>query len=126
VHRRLNNLDRRLVAHVHRRVRRQRHLRQAERARVRIPRRPDDLEGGHHVEGHVEGGLAEAQVDVDEGACVALEPAGLDCYGAAFQGPFGAVLRGGHAAACSEVGSVRRMGRSGGFAGYAGGVIREV
>ncbi len=72
---------------------------QAECARVWVLCGPYDLEGRHHVEGHVEWDLAEADVDVEEGGGVALEPARLDGEGAALDGPFGAVRGHGHAAA---------------------------
>lgn len=72
---------------------------QAECARVWVLCGPCDLEGGHHVEGHVERHLAEAHIDVEEGGGVTLEPAGLDGEGAASDGPFGAVVGHGHTAA---------------------------
>lgn len=99
VHRRLNNLDRRIIARLNCRIYRQRHLWQTERSRVRIPARPHDLECRNHRVGHVDGDGAVAEIDIEEGSGVALKPAGLDGDGAAANGPERAILRGRHAAA---------------------------
>lgn len=119
VYRRLHNLNRSIIPHIHRRISRQRHLRQTKGTRVRILRWTNDLEDGKHGEGHVWGladgrfgehgrftcgGVvcafgAETHVYVEEGRGVALEPARLECYGSAVYGPFCAVVGGGHAAA---------------------------
>lgn len=97
--RRLHHLDSRLVANFHTNIRRQRDLRQTEGAGVRVVGRAGDLEGRDDGVAHVLGGLAEAKVDIDQGSLVAREPSGLDCDGAAQDGPFGAVLGCWHAAA---------------------------
>jgi hypothetical protein len=60
------------------------------------------LEGWDHVEGHIGWLFAEAEVDVDEGSCMALEPAWLKGDCAASHRPFGSVARGWHAAAWSN------------------------
>ena len=99
MHRRLDDLNGCLVAGLNGGVGREGHLRQTDGAWVGVPGGADDLEGRHHVEGHVERDLAEAHVDVEEGGGVALEPAGLDGDGAAADGPFGSIGGGGHTAA---------------------------
>ena len=95
----LDDLDGGVVADVDARVDGQRHLRQAEGARVGFGGGADDLEGRHHRVRHVERHGAVAHVDVEEGGRVSGEPAWLDGDGAAFDGPERAVCRGGHAAA---------------------------
>jgi hypothetical protein len=102
--RRLHDLNRRIIPDIDRRVRREGHLWEAESARVRVLVGPDDLEYAGHGEGHVGGTAAgtvgaEAEIDVEEGGGMALEPAGLYGDGAAFEGPQGAVGGCGHAAA---------------------------
>lgn len=92
MHGQLDNLDRRLVARIHRGVLRQRHLRHADGAGVRVPRRPPDLPYRLHHIAHVLGAIvgsvsAEADVDVHECRLVALEPAGLEGNRAACCGP---------------------------------------
>lgn len=84
----LHDLNRRIIAHIHRGIRRQRHLRQTERPWVWILGGSNDLEDGYHWEGHVGWSLvgtagAESEVYVEECCCVALEPSGLDSDGAA-------------------------------------------
>lgn len=88
----LHNLNRRIIPHIHRRIRWKRHLRETKRSRVWILRGSNDLEDGHHGERHVGWSLvgtggAEAEVYVEECCGVALEPAGLECDGAACCGP---------------------------------------
>ena len=68
-------------------IRGQRHLRQTEGAGVRLAGGAGDLEDGLHGQRHVGWEGAVAQVDVEEGGGVALEPAGLDGDGAARDGP---------------------------------------
>lgn len=99
MHRRLDDLDRCVVAHIHRQVGGHPHLRQAEGSGVGLCRGTDDLEGWHHNVGHVWWDCAEAEVHVEEGFAMAGEPAGLQGHGAASCGPFCAVRGGGHAAA---------------------------
>ena len=79
---RLHRLDGCVVPNLDGHVRGQRHLGQADGARVGVLAGADDLEDGHHGEGHVGRAVvgsvgAEAQVHVEEGCRVALEPAGL-------------------------------------------------
>jgi len=79
-------------------------LRQADRAGVRVLARPNDLEDRNHGEGHVGRSIvrsvgAEAQIDVDEGSGVALEPAWLESDSTTGYGPLGAVGCCWHAAA---------------------------
>ena len=83
MHSRLHNLNGRIPPHNRRIIRRQRHLRQTKRARIRLLCGARDLEDGHHGEGHVGWEGAVAEVDVEEGGGVALEPAGLEGDGAA-------------------------------------------
>lgn len=99
MHRGLNYLNRRIRAQDGRIIRRQRHLRQTNRARVGLLGGPGDLEDGDHGQGEVLRHGAFAQVDVHVGGGVALEPAGLQGDGAAGDGPERAVGREGHAAA---------------------------
>lgn len=109
MHRRLHNLNRSIIPHIHRRIRREGNLRQTKRSRIRSLAWPSDLEHWHHGERHVWGTaergiifrtiVAESEVDVEEGGGVALEPAGLDGDGAAGYRPVGAVAGGGHTAA---------------------------
>lgn len=99
---RLDDLDRRIVADFGRIIRRQRHLGKTERAIVLLIRRSHDLERGQHGVGVVERLVSVAHVDVDKSEGVAREPAGLDGNSAALQGPFGAVLGHGHAAAWTK------------------------
>lgn len=101
---RLHDLDRRVVAHARARVGGKRHLRQAEGARIWVLARADDLEDGHHGEGHVGRPMvgpvgAETEVDVEEGRSVPVKPTWLQGDGAASCGPEGAVGGGAHAAA---------------------------
>lgn len=75
---------------------RQRHLRQADGAGERVPVGAEHLERRDHGVAHVHGAAvgpvgAVAQVHVDEGRRVALEPAGLESDGAARYGPEGPV-----------------------------------
>lgn len=82
----LDNLDGSIVASLDGRICWQWDLRQAERARVRVLAGTDDLEGGNHGEAHVLWAAAgsicsEAQVHVQEGGRVALEPAWLKSNG---------------------------------------------
>jgi hypothetical protein len=92
--RRLNDLNRCIVADTRRVVRRQWHLRKTKGAVVLHVRGPYD---GVAV---VERLVAVAHVEVELGKGMAGEPAGLDRDGTAFEGPFGAVAGHGHAAAC--------------------------
>lgn len=73
-------------------------LRDADRARVGVVRRAVDVKLGQG-EGVILRLLSNAQVDVDEGCLVALEPPGLEGDGAARDGPVGAVGGWGDAAA---------------------------
>lgn len=95
----LDHLDRGKVAHFGRYSLREQNLRQTDGAWVGVVGGPHDLERRDHRVAHVRGSPAHAEVDVDKGCGVALEPAGLEGDGTAADGPFGAVLRGGHAAA---------------------------
>jgi len=99
VDRGLNDLDCGVVAHVDRQVGWYGDLWQADRARVGLGRGANDLEGRNHDVRHVRWNCSQAQVHVDEGRGVALEPAWLDGDGAAADGPFGAIRGGGHSAA---------------------------
>lgn len=90
--RNLHDLDRCVVARRYGGVGWQGHLGQTHGARVRVRAGADDLEGRDHGEAHVFGAAvgsigAEAQVDVQEGCLVALEPARLEGDGAALSGP---------------------------------------
>lgn len=92
VHGELDHLDGGVVAGLDGRVARQRHLGQADGARVGVLAGAENLEGRHHGEAHVLGTAAgavgaEAHVDVEEGRGVALEPAWLEGDGAACCGP---------------------------------------
>lgn len=98
--RKLNDLDGGIIPNLGRVVGGQRDLRQAKGAAVLLVRGPGDLEDGQHRVRVVEGLVAVAHVDVDLGERVAGEPAGLDRHSTAFQRPFCAVPRRGHAAAC--------------------------
>lgn len=105
MHGNLNDLDGGVVARLDGGVAGQRHLGQADGARVGVLGWAQDLEGADHGVAHVLGPAAgavgaEAQVHVDEGRGVALEPAGLEGDGAAGRGPVGAVCRRGVATAC--------------------------
>lgn len=105
VHGELDDLDGGVVPRLHGGVGRQGDLGQADRPRVGVLGRPQDLEGRDHGEAHVPGPVvgpvgAEAHVDVEEGRGVALEPARLEGEGAARRGPVGAVCRRRVAAAC--------------------------
>lgn len=97
--RRLNHLDRREIARADTDISWQRHLREADGARVWVIGRAGDLEGRDDRVAHVLGNGAESHVDVDQGGLMALEPARLEGHGAAADRPFAAVLRCGHAAA---------------------------
>ena len=101
MHRALDHLNRSIPPFHRRIIRRQRHLRQTKRARVRQARGAGNLEDGHHGQGHVGRERSVAQVDVEEGGGVALEPARLNGDGSAGEGPECAVGREGHAAACA-------------------------
>lgn len=98
--RRQNHLNRRIISNIHRMSRRQRHLRQTDRPRVRQV--TGSLKGKRldHGVAHVSWDGAEAHVHVDEARGMAGKPAWLEGDGAAADGPFCAVGRGGHAAAC--------------------------
>jgi hypothetical protein len=83
VHRQLNHLDRGVIASLDVRTRRKGYLRQADSAGIRVFAGSEDLEGGHHRVRHVGRATvgavcAEAEVHVDEGCCMALEPARLE------------------------------------------------
>lgn len=65
--RRLNHLDRRMVANLHIHIGRQRHLRETNRARVRLIGWARDGKRLHHGMAHVGRHRAQAHVDVDEG-----------------------------------------------------------
>lgn len=85
-----------IVTSLDTRVDGQRHLGQTDSARVRVCAGADDLEGRDHWVAHVLGPPvgpvgAVAEVDVDKGGLVALEPTRLDGDGAAGGGPEGAV-----------------------------------
>ena len=101
--RHFNDLDSCVVADLGRVVCGQRHLREAEGAVVLLVGRAGDLEDGDGVVRVVEGLVAVAHVDVELRVGVAWEPAWLDGHGAAFQRPFCAVLRCGHATALKDV-----------------------
>lgn len=98
--RRQNHLNRRIITHIHRMPRRQRHLRETDCPRIRQVTGPLEGKRLDHGVAHVGRDGAEAHVHVDEAGGVAWEPAGLEGDGAAADGPVGAVGRGGHAAAC--------------------------
>lgn len=93
MNRHLDDLNGDIVADIESLVHRQRDLRQAESARIRVPRWSGDLKGWDHGVGGVEDlGWVEfvpkdSHIDVEEGGGMALEPAGLygDCT--AFDGP---------------------------------------
>lgn len=72
-----NNLDRRILPNHCRIVDRQRYMRQTYRSRVNRIRGPRDPEDGLHDHREVFGQGAVAQVDVEQGFGVAVEPAGL-------------------------------------------------
>lgn len=104
MNRRLHHLDRRIVSHIHRRIRGQRHLWQTKGSRVGILARADDLHDGGHGERHVLRTIvgtigAKTEIDVEEGRGVALKPTGLHGDGAAVNWPEGAIGGGAHAAA---------------------------
>lgn len=106
--RNLHNLDGGIITGLDRGVCRQRHLGDADCARVGIRRGTDDLDGRHHRVAHVRRTAAravgaETQVDVDEGGLVALEPARLKCNRAAQGGPIGPICGDGVAAAWVEI-----------------------
>lgn len=121
MNRNLDNLDRRIVPHIHRRIRWQRHLWQTECPWVRILRWANDLEYGDHGEGHVGWSLvgsvgAESEVDVEERCGMALEPSGLDGDGSAGGGPHCAVGGCAHASAWGVLVDVyRRRGEGEGM-----------
>ena len=105
MHRQLHQLNSRIIPFLKLEPRGHRHLREAERSRIRVLPRADDLEGRDHGETHVLGSAvgavgADAQVDVDKRCRVALEPAWLEGNGAACCGPVGPVLGEVEAAAC--------------------------
>lgn len=107
MHRQLDQLDGGVVAGRDVGAGREGHLRQADGARVRVLAGAEDLEGRHHRVGHVGRAAvgpvgAEAEVHVDEGRQVALEPARLERHGAAGCWPVGAVCGCGYAAAWFE------------------------
>lgn len=111
----LDDLDRRVVAGVHDGIGGERDLRQADGARVGALGGAEQAKGRHHGERHVLGPVvgpvgAEAQVYVDGGLVVALEPAGLEGEGAAERRPEGSVARGAHAAALGEGDEVSHRG----------------
>ena len=108
--RRLNNLNRRILPHNRRIINRQRYLRDADTAIIRYVVGPHDAKDGLHGQGVVVGHGADAEVDVEEGVGVALEPARLEADGAAADGPFGAVGGHGHSAACVGGGFVSLEG----------------
>lgn len=87
----LNNLNGRQIAHIHRYIGGQRHLWQTKGARVWVRTGADDLKRRQHGVAHVGRSGAEAEIEVEKGRLVALEPSWLyrDC--AALDGPFGAV-----------------------------------
>ena len=104
MYRRLDHLNGSVIAHVDSLVGGEGNLRETEGAGVRVFGGADDLEDGHHGEGHVWRTVvgaagAEAHVHVEEGGGMALEPAGLEGDGAAADGPEGAVCCCGHSAA---------------------------
>lgn len=111
MHGELNDLDGGVVPRLDGGVCGERHLGQADGARVGVLAGPEDLEGRDHGEAHVPGAIvravgAEAHVDVEEGGGVALEPARLEGEGAARRGPVGAVCCRWVAAACGGDGYV--------------------
>lgn len=89
--RNFNDLDGRVVAHVHGDVGRQRHLKQADRAGVHVVAGAVDGEHGHHVVRHVERLGAQTQVDVHERSLVSGEPSRLPANCAAGHRPLRAV-----------------------------------
>lgn len=101
-----NDLDRRMVADIDSDVGREGNLREAKRSRVRVVRWTDDLERRKHRVAHVRWDGSQSQVDVEEGRFVALEPAWLDRYRSAANGPFGSIRRGGHASAWSLLSAI--------------------
>jgi hypothetical protein len=104
VDRQLDDLDGRKVTGADGDVGGRRDLRQADGARVRVARGPEDAELGNHGQAHVQRAVigavgAEAEVDEDLRLGVALEPAGLEGDGTACRGPVRPVRGGGDAAA---------------------------
>lgn len=65
--RRLNQLDCRMIANLHIHIGRQRHLRETNRARIRLVGRARDGKRLHHGMAHVGRHRAQAHVDVDKG-----------------------------------------------------------
>ena len=86
-----DDLKGRIVAHLHRRIRRKWQLRKAPSARVGVVRGSKELDTFHNHIGHVGWDSAEAHVDIDESGAVAGKPARLEGEGAAGDGPFRAV-----------------------------------
>ena len=74
-------------------------MRETDAPRVDGILRARDLEHGLHDHGKVLGQGAVAEVDVEEGGCVAVEPAGLEAYCAAADGPESPVFGARHASA---------------------------
>ena len=94
----LDNLDSGKITRFDVGTGRERDLRQADRARVRVLGGAKQLEGRDHGVGHVHRSSvrsvgAEAQVDVEECRLMALEPAGLECDSAARSWPVRPVVR---------------------------------
>lgn len=93
----LDDLDSSVVTRVHRDVGHG-ELGQANGTRVRVLAGAEDLERSGQRERHVlraavRAVATEAHVDVNEGSCMTLEPAGLEGNGTAGGRPIGAVCR---------------------------------
>lgn len=88
----LNNLYRRQVAFLRLNTPREGDMRQTDCAVVGFVRGTGEVEHRDHDSGEVRWYLAQADVDVHEGALVAAIVAGLDGDGTAFERPVGSVL----------------------------------
>ena len=97
--RRLDDLDRCVIANIHRLVDGKWQLRQTESAFVRIDAGTDQLEVWDERVRHVERLVTEAHVDVDVGCWVVCEPAWLEGDGTACYRPVGAIGGSAHATA---------------------------
>ena len=100
MHCRLDQLNCCVVSNIDCKIGWKRNLGETEGSRIWILAGADNLHAIEHDIRHVRRICAKAQIDVDEGSSVSLEPSRLECDGTAFQRPLGAVCRGGHSAAC--------------------------
>lgn len=88
MNRRLDDLNRRIIAYLHARIYWKRNLRQTERSGIWVLAGTNDLEDWNHREGHVGwtgvwSVCTKAEIHVEECCGVALEPAGLEGDGTA-------------------------------------------